>query len=93
MPILPCSICLRPPRAIRSRRAAIGSRWRKTSPSRQALLVLVHLRTGSTYTELAATFGVGVATVYRYLSEAIDLLAAVAGCPTAALLRGRPAVC
>lgn len=77
-------------RAIRERRRAIGSRWRKASPGRQALLVLVHLRKGSTYTELAAAFGVGVATVYRYVTEAIDLLAGLAGCPTAALLRARP---
>lgn len=73
--------------AIRERRKAIGSRWRKATPGRQAMLVLVDLRKGSTYPELAAAFGLGVATVYRYVSEAIDLLAGLAGCPTAALLR------
>jgi len=58
-------------------------------PGRQALLVLVHPRKGSTYTELAQAFGVGVPTVYRYVTEALDLLAGLAGCPTAALLRAR----
>jgi hypothetical protein len=77
-------------RAIRQRRRAIGSRWRKASPGRQALLVLVHLRKKATYAELAAAFGVGIATVYRYVVEAVDLLAGLAGCPTAALLRARP---
>jgi hypothetical protein len=37
--------------------------------------VLAHLRNGDTYTRLAAGFGIGVATVYRYIREAIDLLA------------------
>ena len=59
-------------------RTAIGSRWRKLPAGRQALLVLAHLRCGDTYARLAAGFGVGVATVYRYIREAIDLLAALA---------------
>jgi hypothetical protein len=42
------------------------------------LLVLAHLRNGDTYGRLAAGFGVGVATVYRYVQEAVDLLAATA---------------
>jgi DDE superfamily endonuclease/Helix-turn-helix of DDE superfamily endonuclease len=77
-------------RLIRERRKVIGSRWRKAAPGRQALLVLVHLRKRATYTELAAGFGLGVATVYRYVTEAVDLLAGLAGCPTATLLRARP---
>lgn len=36
------------------------------------------LRNGDTYTRLAAGFGVGTATVYRYLREAVDLLAGTA---------------
>ena len=47
-------------------------------PGRQALLVLAHLRNGDTYTRLTAAFGIGVATVYRYIREALDLLAATA---------------
>lgn len=76
-------------RAIRERREAIGSRWRKAAPGRQGLLVLVHLRKGSTYQELADAFGLGLATVYRYVGEAVELLAGLVGCPTAALLRAR----
>jgi hypothetical protein len=56
-------------------RDAIGSRWRKLPAARQALLVLAHLRCGDTYARLAAGFGIGVATVYRYVREAVDLLA------------------
>jgi hypothetical protein len=41
-------------------RAACGTRWRRLSASRQALLVLAHLRLGHTYAQLAAGFEVGV---------------------------------
>ncbi|MCK9905355.1 transposase family protein [Frankia sp. Cpl3] len=49
--------------------------WRKLPARDQALLVLAHLRNGDTYTRLAEGFGIGVATVYRYIREAVDLLA------------------
>jgi hypothetical protein len=49
--------------------------WRKLATRDQALLVLAHLRNGDTYSRLAAGFGIGVATVYRYIREAVDLLA------------------
>ncbi len=55
-----------------------GVRWRRLDPGRQALLVLAHLRNGDSYRRLSAGFGVGVATVYRYIREALDLLAAQA---------------
>lgn len=58
-------------------RAAIGSRWRTLPTGRQALLVLAHLRCGGTYARLAAGFGIGTATVYRYIHEAVDLLTAL----------------
>jgi hypothetical protein len=63
---------------LRRHRTVRGTRWRRLDPGRQALLVLAHLRNGDTYTRLAAGFGVGVATVYRYVREALDLLAAAA---------------
>jgi hypothetical protein len=47
--------------------------------------VLAHLRNGDTYARLAAGFGVGVATVFRYVREAVDLLAARAPTLTGAL--------
>ena len=61
---------------IRRHRAAIGSLWRKLDPARQALLVLAYLRKGETFTDLAAGFGVGVATAWRYVNETVELLAA-----------------
>jgi hypothetical protein len=39
------------------------------------LLVLVHLRKGETYAEVAAGSGVGIATAWRYITETVALLA------------------
>jgi len=64
--------------ALRHHRTAMGSRWRRLPPGQQALLVLAHLRKGETYTALADGFGVGTTTVFRYIREGIDVLAAVA---------------
>ena len=61
---------------IRRHRAAIGSGWRKLNHGQQALLVLVYLRKGETFAELAAGFGVGTATAWRYVNETVALLAA-----------------
>src|SRR5947207_10818757 len=61
---------------IRRHRAQIGSPWRKLNPGRQALLVLAYLRKGETFTELAAGFGISTATAWRYVTEAVALLAA-----------------
>jgi hypothetical protein len=63
---------------ITKRRAVIGSRWRKLSAGRQALMVLAHLRNGDTLARLAAGFGIGISTVWRYIREGIDLLAEAA---------------
>ena len=60
---------------IRSHRKQRRSRWRRLEPGRQALLALEHLRNRDTYTRLAAGFQSGVATAWRYLQEAIALLA------------------
>ena len=65
-------------RHLTARRREIGTRWRRVAPGRQALLVLAHLRCGDTYAQLAAGFGVGIATVYRYIREAIEVMAALA---------------
>ena len=54
---------------IRRHRKAIGSRWRKLNPGRQALLVLAYLRKGETFAELAAGFGVGTTTAWRYVER------------------------
>ncbi|WP_030993466.1 IS5/IS1182 family transposase [Streptomyces sp. NRRL WC-3744] len=63
---------------LRQHRRAIGSRWRRLSAGRQALLTLAHLRVGHTYAQLAAGFGVGITTAYRYVTEAVELLADLA---------------
>lgn len=61
---------------IRAHRTAIRSRWRRLDPAGQALLVLAHLRNGDTHARLAAGYRLGVSTVWRYVTEAIDLIAA-----------------
>ncbi|MFI7406006.1 transposase family protein [Streptomyces sp. NPDC049541] len=63
---------------LRRHRRVIGSRWRRLGAGRQALLTLAHLRVGHPYAQLAAGFGVGTTTAYRYVTEAVDLLAALA---------------
>ncbi|MFJ8828041.1 transposase family protein [Streptomyces sp. NPDC102467] len=68
------------------RRQEIGTRWRRLSAARQAMVVaLAYLRCGDTYAQLAAGFGIGIATVYRYIREAVDLLAALAPTLTEAM--------
>lgn len=64
--------------ALRGRRAKIGTRWRRLTAGEQAMLVLAHLRKGETYAELGAGYGIGTTTVFRYVTEAIELLAALA---------------
>src|SRR5437868_9098354 len=61
---------------IRRHRAAIGSPRRALNPGRQALLVLAYLRKGETFAEVAAGFGVGTSTAWRYVNETVALLAA-----------------
>ena len=61
---------------IRRHRKKIGSCWRKLNPGRQAPLVLAYLRNGDTFAELAAGFGIGTATAWRYVTETTALLAA-----------------
>ncbi|MEU2134585.1 transposase family protein [Streptomyces sp. NPDC018352] len=65
-------------RLLAEHRRRLGTRWRRLPAPRQALLVLAHLRCGDTYTRLAAAFDIGLATVYRYIREAVDLLATAA---------------
>lgn len=61
-----------------ARRQEIGTRWRRLSAARQALLALAHLRCGDTYAQLAAGFGIGIATVLRYIREAVEALSTLA---------------
>ena len=64
--------------ALRRNRTTLGTRWRRLDPGAQALLVLAHLRKGETYTDLAGGFGIGTTTVFRYIHQALELLAALA---------------
>ena len=64
--------------ALRARRRELRTRWRRLPAGRQALLVVAHLRKGETYADLACGFGVGTTTVYRYLTEGLTVLAAMA---------------
>jgi hypothetical protein len=61
---------------IRRHCTRIGSPWRKLNCGQQALLVLAYLRKGETFAELAAGFGIGTATAWRYVTETVGLLAA-----------------
>jgi hypothetical protein len=63
---------------LRRTRNQRGTRWRRLSVGDQALLVMAHLRKGETYTDLATGFGIGTTTVFRYIREAVDALAALA---------------
>jgi DDE superfamily endonuclease len=77
-----------------ARTAPSATRWRKLPAGRQALLVVAKSRKGETYADLAYGFGIGTSTVYRYVREALTLLAAMA--PTLQRPRGlcdRPARC
>ncbi len=69
-------------RELATRRRQIGTRWRRLTAGRQALLALAHLRCGDTppasgrgtpNAQLAAGFGIGIATVCRYIREAIEV--------------------
>ena len=64
--------------ALRQNRTTLGTRWRRLEAGQQALLVIAHLRKGETYAELGCGFGVGTTTVFRYVREAIEVLAALA---------------
>lgn len=61
---------------VRRHLKAVGSRWRKLNPGQEALLVLVYLRKRETFAELAAGFGIGRTTAWRYVNEVVELLAA-----------------
>jgi hypothetical protein len=76
---------------IRAHRRRIGSCWRKLNPGRQALLVLAHLRKGETFADLAAGFGIGTATAWRYVTETVTLLAAHSPKLASALAAAQPA--
>ncbi len=70
---------------LRAERVRRGTRYRRLDPGRQALLVLAHLRNGDTSARLAARFHFSPTTAWRYIREAVDLLAATAPTLTQAM--------
>jgi hypothetical protein len=64
--------------ALRRTRNQRGTRCWRLTVGQQTLLVLAHLRKGETYADLAVGFEIGTTTVFRYIREAIDVLAALA---------------
>ncbi|MFI6184208.1 transposase family protein [Nonomuraea sp. NPDC051191] len=80
-------VARRPAELLRAQQAKRRSRWRRLDAFRQALLVLAHLRNGDTYARLAAGFASGTSTAWRYVREAVDLLAILADHVHAAVLR------
>jgi hypothetical protein len=63
-------------RLVRGHRKRLRSRGRLLNPAQQALLVLVYVRKGDTFAELAAGFYVSTSTAWRYVNETVELLAA-----------------
>jgi hypothetical protein len=74
---------------VRTHRREIGSPWRALNPGQQALLVLVHLRKGEPFAEVGAGFGVSTTTCWRYVREAVELLAGRAPKLRAALRKAK----
>lgn len=72
---------------LRAERARRRGRWWRLDAGRQALLALAQLRNGDTIARLACGFAVSVTTAWRYVREAIDLLAAHAEDLNAAMRR------
>jgi hypothetical protein len=56
-------------------RRARNTRWRKLGCFDQALLTLVHLRKNETFAQLGAGFAISQATAWRYVDEALEVLA------------------
>lgn len=56
-------------------RRARNTRWRKLRCFDQALLTLVHLRKNETFAQLGAGFAISQATAWRYVDEALEVLA------------------
>jgi hypothetical protein len=61
---------------IRQHRRSIGSRWRKATPGRQAILALAWLRHDQRLADLATAHEVSPSTIRRWALEVLPLLAA-----------------
>lgn len=63
---------------IAARRSDLRSPWRAVASFDQAVLTLVWLRDGDTFAQLGSHFGVSTDTAWRYATEAMGALAALA---------------
>jgi hypothetical protein len=61
---------------VRRHRRSISSKGRALPPGQQALMTLAYLKKGETFAQLAAGFGVGTTTAWRYVNETVMLLSA-----------------
>lgn len=61
---------------VRRNRTKLRSKGRVLNPGQQALMTLAYLKKGETFAQLAAGFGVGTTTAWRYVNEAVALLSA-----------------
>ena len=61
---------------VRRHRRSINSKGRALAPGSQALMALAYLKRGETFAQLAAGFGVGTTTAWRYINEVVMLLSA-----------------
>ena len=82
-------------------RRSTGGRWWALSSFSQAKLALAYLRTNTPLSQLAAGFGVGTATAWRYVRQVVGLLAGcgdsldqiLAASPKALILDGTVIAC
>jgi hypothetical protein len=63
---------------LRHRRTQLRTRWWRLEAGQQALLVVAYSPKGETYLDLAWGSGSGTTTVFCYIREALDVLAAMA---------------
>jgi hypothetical protein len=61
---------------VRRNRAKLRSKGRALTAGQQALMALAHLKKGETFAQLAAGFGVGTTTAWRYVNEVVMWLSA-----------------
>lgn len=61
---------------LREHRRTLGTRWRLNAGRHPCSPP--HLRKSQPYAQLAARFGIGTTTAYRYVTKAVNLLATLA---------------
>lgn len=62
----------------RQRCRGLGTHWRRPSVGRQVLPARAHLRNGHPQAHLVAGSGIGTTTAHRYVTKAVEALAALA---------------